>query len=234
MIINNVDLKSLGMKQLTVDIQSMDIVNNSVWNKNSISPIFIKNKRGFKSITVTLLVRGDSRQNVLNVIGAAISKLNNQSQNVIELDGYDHNFICSLKNTRISKTKVSKRYNLELKFIGYEEDKTESIYYLNRISTQTINVKGNIETPVVLEVTPSVDINTISINGLGEEIKINNLHAQKKIIIDGINFKVTEGANNKFDDVDIWEYPYLKSGSQTVECSKTLCDIKIKCKGRYI
>lgn len=121
---------------------------------------------------------------------------------------------------------------LTISLKSYSKFKDEITETLNRISSKTINVPGNLETPAILEITPSIDLININISGLGEGFTINNLTAGKKIIIeDGL---VLEEGVNKFKDYDSWGFPKLVPGSNTIIVNKTSCDIKIKYKPRWI
>ena len=102
MIIGDFNINSVNAKQLTFDIQSMDITNNSSWGEN-ISPFFVKNLKGFKKITLTLLFKGISRKEILNNISKVINKMDVEKF-TLKADGYSHLFICSLEKTEIIKT----------------------------------------------------------------------------------------------------------------------------------
>ncbi|MFR4584880.1 phage distal tail protein, partial [Clostridium cadaveris] len=65
-------------------------------------------------------------------------------------------------------------------------------------------------------------------------ITIKNLTAGKKVIINGEDGTVLENGINKFGDTELWEWPRLLPGSNTITVSKNSCDITIKYKPRYI
>ncbi|MDC4242595.1 phage tail family protein, partial [Clostridium tertium] len=101
--------------------------------------------------------------------------------------------------------------------------------------SKTINVSGNLETPAILELTPSIDLIDLTINGLDEEaIILKNLKANKKLIVNGEEGTVTVDGVNKYSDTDMWGFPRLKPGANTITVSKNNVDITIKYKPRYI
>ena len=98
-----------------------------------------------------------------------------------------------------------------------------------------INVNGNLTTPAIIEIIPTIDLVDITIEGLADDpIIIKNLTADKKVIVDGELQKVTVDGVNKYGDTDMWDFPRLQPGANTIIVNKNNCDIKIKYKPRYI
>ncbi|MPQ45079.1 phage distal tail protein [Clostridium tarantellae] len=232
MLINNIDISNFNAKQLIVDIQPSNIILEKEWVKKSLKPIFIDSNITFKSLKITLYFHGNDRQDILTNISNLISLLKEES--VLTLDGYKNKFISFLINSNIEKTIRKDRYKLNLEFDSYEvSDFIEET--LNRTTMKTINIKGNLETPCIVEITPIVDIIDIKIEGLSEDpIIIKNLEKNKTLILHGIDGTITVDGNNKFSDADLWEFPRLKPGSNNIKISRNDCNIKIKYKDEWI
>ena len=123
----------------------------------------------------------------------------------------------------------------------YEDAVTESV---GTAAGKTIDVQGDYETPCIIELTPSGAITTYTIKGAArdpvtgeaEDIVIKNLSAGKTVIIDGEACTVTEDGANKYADAEMWEFPTLLPGSNTLTfvSSSVACDVTIKYKPRYI
>ena len=106
---------------------------------------------------------------------------------------------------------------------------------MNRIINKTINAIGNLTTPAIIEITPSVYISDIKLEGLADDpIIITNIDANKTVIIDGELQKVTVDGVNKYSDTDMWDFPRLIPGYNLIKVSRNNCDIKIKYKPRFI
>ena len=207
MLINSINIKSFNAKLLTVDIQTQELSNSSEWLDNSLSPLFLANKKQFKKIDLEIAFKGASRTEILNNISNFMSKLINEV--ILTLDKYDHKYKVILKENSTEKTISKNLYKKKLSFIGYEFS-DEVIENLDRITTKTINVAGNLLTPATVEITPSIDIIDLQIDGLSNDsIIIKNLHANKKIIINSEDATVLEEGANKFIDTDMWEFPFL-------------------------
>ena len=232
MLINSINIKSFNAKLLTVDIQTQELSNSSEWLDNSLSPLFLANKKQFKKIDLEIAFKGASRTEILNNISNFMSKLINEV--ILTLDKYDHKYKVILKENSTEKTISKNLYKKKLSFIGYEFS-DEVIENLDRITTKTINVAGNLLTPATVEITPSIDIIDLQIDGLSNDsIIIKNLHANKKIIINSEDATVLEEGANKFIDTDMWEFPFLSPGANKIKISKNNCNIKIKYRPRYI
>lgn len=55
-------------------------------------------------------------------------------------------------------------------------------------------------------------IETMKINGLSDEITIKTIPRGATVVIDGETGFVTMDGENKFKDVEMFEFPYLKTG----------------------
>ncbi|MPQ44440.1 phage distal tail protein [Clostridium tarantellae] len=232
MLINNIDISKFNAKQLIVDIQPSNIILEKEWVKKSLKPIFIDYNITFKNLKITLYFHGNNRQDILTNISNLISLL--KAESTLTLDGYKNKFISFLINSNIEKTIRKDRYKLNLEFDSYEvSDFIEET--LNRTTMKTINIKGNLETPCIVEITPIVDIIDIKIEGLSEDpIIIKNLEKNKTLILHGIDGTITVDGINKFYDADLWEFPRLKPGSNNIKISRNDCNIKIKYKSKYV
>lgn len=72
--------------------------------------------------------------------------------------------------------------------------------------------KGNRWTPCRLTITALEYIETMKINGLSDEITIKTIPRGATVVIDGETGFVTMDGENKFKDVEMFEFPYLKTG----------------------
>lgn len=112
------------------------------------------------------------------------------------------------------------------------------------LESKTIKVNGDYETPCIIELIPTGDILTYllkacardPVTGEPEDILIKNLRQGKKVVIDGENCTVTEDGKNKFADTEMWEFPSLVPGENTLAfvSSSVPCEVTIKYKPRYI
>lgn len=233
MLINNIDISKYNARVLDVNIQNSSISNLSDFDiKNKLLPLFLKSKVSLNNITVTLLINSlDKRQYYLD-------KSNLLSNMLDSFDIYfkDRNlkFKCVLVNQADQPSLRQIRGRFQLTFIGYNLE-NEVIETINRITSKTVDAFGNYKVPIIMEITPVIDMIDLKITGLSEDpLIVKNLKGTKTIIIDGINGTVTQDGINKFNDTDMWEFPFLVPGKNNILLSKDTCNITIKYNPRYI
>lgn len=232
MDVNGVNINLYGAIQLGVDIQNYKYKSEYTLLTNSLTPVELSTTETLKSIKVDILFRGNNRDEVLSNISRFMMLL--KGEIIINLDGYSNSFKVYLENDSIEKKNSKRKYKLKLEFKGYSM-KDEVVENINRISSKTINMQGTQVTPVVVEITPTTALADITLEGLADEpIIIKNLTANKTVVLDGELQKVTVDGVNKYGDTDMWDFPRLKPGSNTIKVDKNNCDIKIKYKPRYI
>ena len=231
MLINNIDILKQNNATLTGrDIQSCTIVTLDEWMDNSLSPNIINQKERYSSIKVNLLIEGISEDDVLLKLSNIINSCKSGKLKFRDLS-YSYNFILDTHNEKLVSEKL---YELTLNFKCDFKIYEESIISMDRMTSKSFYIAGNTKTPCIVEITPLYDTIELVITGLNERIVIKNLHANKKIIIDGIEGTVTELGANKFADTDFWEFPFLIPGTNTIGLSKDTCNVTIKYNPRYL
>lgn len=214
------------------DIQTSKVVNYNDWLENADNPIKLKEERfKFSEITVKLLVEGSSENDVLTKISNIITKC---KSGVLKFDDIEYSFNVTLIDS-LNRIIRSEYYELTLIFQSDCKYKPQVIEVANKVTTKAITVTGNMSTPCTIEITPISDIIDIKLEGLADDpITIRNLKANKKVIIDGELGKVTVDGVNKFGDTDMWDFPRLVPGTNSIKISRNSCDINIKYKPRFI
>lgn len=233
MLINNIDISKYNARVLDVNIQNSSISNLSDLDiKNKLIPLFLKSKVSLNNITVTLLINSlDKKQYYLdksNLISIMLDSFD------IYFKDRNLKFKCILVNQVNQPSLRQIRGRFQLTFIGYNLE-NEVIETINRVISKTIDVTGNIKVPIKLEITPVIDMIDLKITGLSEDpLIVKNLKVNKTIIIDGIEGTVTQDGINKFEDTDMWEFPFLVPGKNNITLSKDTCNITIKYNPRFI
>ena len=205
---------------------------NATVSKKLIQPSKIDKDEISKSITIKILFEGKTRDEIYE----NISKFNELflDEATIKFKNLSNYFKGKIRDSSIEDTELDEWLYLNIEF-ECKAFGIEMIESLNRITTKTINVLGTYKTKAIVEITPSIDLIDLVINGLANDpITIKNLHANKKIIIDGKEGTVTEEGINKFKDTDLWEFPFLNPGVNNITLSKNSCDVVIKYEPRYL
>lgn len=232
MKINNIDISNFKAKLMDRNIKSANFEIVNYWLNSSLNPyINEKYKYNYKELSF-----------ILDIICNDATELETMKSNIIKqlaiatikFDDIDYYYRGFTSDTPVSQYIMRGNETLEVTMLVIAE-KTEIIESVNRASSKTINVQGNLETPAIVEITPSVDIIDITITGLADDfITIKNLKQGQKVIINGEDCTVLQNGVNKFGDTDFWEFPKLVPGANTITFSKNSCDINIKYKPRYL
>lgn len=229
MLINGVPVKEYGAKQLTVDFAPSTIEKTYEWNAGARLPIMVDSRATFKTATILLKVTGSSRQEI-NRNASHLHKLA-AGQAEYVLDGYKNwVFVGALSDApTLKKTIDPTVYKFTLTVTGYMRDERQQEAEINRATQGYIFVEGTRDTPIMMEITPIVDLPEFGIYGVAERgIVIKNLTEGTPIYIDGITGLVTENGQNKFNDVVMFEFPYLEPGEQLLTFSESVCNVKIQ------
>lgn len=230
MFINNIDIKTFG-----ASISSKLIHPTQVQiEKEKIGLITVKTlvDNLYKNIEIKILFQGESRDEIYKNISNFSTLIKDEFD--LKFKNLSHLYHCYLQNSETEEPGLNDWMYLNLSLEAYEYS-SEVIEIMNRVTSKTINNAGNCDTPVTIEITPSISLADLIITGLADDpITIKNLTASKKIVLNGEDGTVLENGVNKFADVELWEWPRLKPGANTITVSKSSCDITIKYKPRYI
>lgn len=232
MLANNVNINNFGAELLDLDIQNATLDTQKDWLKKAYSPIILDQQLTYKKITTKISIKGTSREDVLN---KASNLKNLFKKATLQFDDMAFLYDCTLDDDTIERFARKNKLTMECNFsagYAYKPALTET---LNHVSSKTINISGNLPTPAIVTITVPIDTISITVTGLGEDpITIKNLKENTPRIINGEDGTVLEGTTNKFGDTDLWEFPSLQPGSNTIGVSTANCIIQIQYKPRWI
>lgn len=229
MIINNKDTKEFGATLLDYNIENSEVVNYDDWMDGSFSPTTHRQVFKFSYVECNFLFEQNNDDIAEMMISNFIKHLSKAEIKIEDLARTYKGVLDEINKDKIVKGK----FELTLKWKCEYSFKEEPDFILES-RTGSLFVPGNTETPAIVEITSAINLIDLNIKGLGEDILIKNLTANKKIIIDGEEGKVTEEDKNKFNDYDSWGFPYLVPGENTISMDKDNVEVKIKYKSRWI
>lgn len=230
-LVNNIDISNFKAKLITKDIQTAGIITYDDWLRSSLNPLDLGKKENYKHIKITLYIEDVDEDSALTDISNLVKQFEKCTIKFDDLSYYYDCTIVTKNHEKFGDNEGKYSLDVELKGYAYRSEITEAA---NRLSSKTINVSGNQETPAIVEITPSINLVDLTITGFGESFTIKNLTAGQKVVINGEDGTVLQGSANKFSDWDGWEFPRLSPGANTITFSKSSCDITIKYKPRWI
>lgn len=220
MLINSKDIKLYGCSLILYEIGASEIQKSIEWTKGALSPLVFFEANKYKEVKVSLLMEAINRE-ILEGYKSNLAKDIKQATIKFKDSKYIYDGVLeSISFKNINRLAIEVTIN----FKAIQKNDLETIT-LAKSLTQKINVKGNVDTECIIEVTaPSAAAASFTINN----ITIKNIPANKTVVIDGIKKKVTIDGSNFFNNVELWEFPILNAGDNTITQSLTTVDVKIK------
>lgn len=220
-------------------IQPRQIKTYTEWTEHSLNPNRQWNPEPqFFDVIIEMIVSGNTKTEAEILISDATSDFINGD--IFKLDNAELSIRAEV--TGIEKEFIKRwDYKVTVTMQGWEKSAGQHTVAING-TLQTVSIEGNQPTPCIVEITPSVDLASVDVDGIAynhisgdkETITIRNLKAGKTVIINGEDCTVLQEGANKFADTDMWEFPVLKSGANTISCSSDKCTVTLKYKPRYV
>lgn len=213
-----------GIEQWNVSPAYAAVSNESEWTAGAALPFMVEGTAGLKTIKVTVMVRGTSRDDIWKKAEAFVATLLRPCE--IRLDGFEHRFYMYLKNATQTEISLNRHHKATLELTGYEHG--DEVQISSAAKSIAVNNPGTLLTPAIVEITPVINLASLTITGLVRDrytgtdkpIVISNLINGSKIIINGETGMATQGGVNKFSEVSLWDLPTLEPGENTVTVDK--------------
>lgn len=216
MKINNHNLKEYGARVLNWVYQP-NLLNRELFQpENSITPHVGPVKPEPKPMELDLEFTDKT------MISNFISELLSNDINILDIDdGFLYQCWCTTLSSPVEEV-YHGWYNIKIPLFVIQTTAERSIHLTE--ATTHIFVQGNWEVECRYEITPSVDLSSITIN----DYTVKNLKRNEKLVLDGVTKRVyTETNSNKYGDTKLKKnkFPTLKHGEQTIEISSLNADI---------
>ena len=238
MIINGREIAYYGAKEWNVAPSFSAISNSSQWLAGTATPLLLNSEIGMKKFKVSVMLEGKSRQEIWKNAGRLITALLKPAK--IEFDHFQNFFCMVLTNASYAELSLKKFHKATLELAGYEYGREVIVENTGtRISTENT---GNLPTPAVLAITPTIGKVSLTLTGLVHDrytledkpITISNLTDGKTIILDGETGLVTEGGVNKIGEVDMWGLPTLQPGYNIIQMNQSGMEVEMRYKPRFV
>lgn len=229
MLIDGINPIVYGVTSYNKEIGLAEVTTYDDWLRQSINPTLVGQKETWKVIDLSFFLRGATE----DIITANISNLANSLKRcIIQFDGLSFYYSCILETTKVIKhSQLQQVLEVTLKSsYGYKAPVTDILTHLN---SKVVTVLGNLSTAAIVTVTAPVDTISVVLTGLGSNITIKNLKANIPVVIDGESCTVISNGLNKFLDTDMWGFPVLQPGANTVGINSTSCIVNISYKPKY-
>ena len=108
----------------------------------------------------------------------------------------------------------------------YESEKS-----ITTNTSKTININSPKPCYANLEISANTNVISAVISINDTDITVNNIKGNEKIYIG--SGKVLAGGKSKIEDVDIWEFPILRPGSNTIKVNREDVNVTVKYNERW-
>lgn len=236
MRIGNVDVSTYNARQFRVSFDHNSLKNSSEWVAGSALPLLMQNTVGFKSINVTLVVKGTDREDIIKNCSKITGLL--MQPVTLTLDGFDHKFRVALRTASRRESTEKIWHLLELAFEGYEFGEDVVVSGSESI---TVNNPGTAPvSPCKVEVIPRISSATAQLTGICRDyytgadlpVTVNELTTDQTVTLDGMTGLVTEEGDLK--EVDMWGLPALVPGENVITCTNTLMNLRVTVRPIYL
>lgn len=194
------------------------------WPKKALQGVRVNSRvHTFRNLKLTIHFYGGevAEDNIIKFIEHSSSctfKYKNKNYDVSIKEEDDNKPIVLNSNT----TKIDLNYDI---LNVYKDTKTVTI-----AGSGTININSPKECYANLEITASTALPSCKITINGYVITIKNVKANETVYIG--SGKVTAGGKSKMNDVDMWEFPILKNGVNTISIDNNV-SLKVKYNERW-
>ena len=233
MIVNGIDIEDKykgNIKVLNQSIEPRNVITYTDWLDDAFDLIIHKdNKYRDFEVHISILLSGDSMQKC-EMIRSEMLRL--FQSGVIRLD--DMNMTCDFVFKSESITMLNKwRYSYELTLTAYNKKGSQEI--INFTGTDKVfTADATAISPAVIKITSNIGLNTLTITGMTKNpVTIQNIAINSPIIIDGEKCTIEENGNNIFGRTDLWEFPVIRPGTNTIRLSSA-CTCTLTYKPRYL
>ena len=233
MYINEWNIAEADARQFNVTNGNQAFSSASEWIKGGLVPALMDNKAGFKNLSVTLLVYGNSRAEARLHISEILSHLLEPAD--IHLEGFDTTFRGTLtghtvtEHKRIAGWSGWRRFlQLVLTFQGFEcgEEIKNQITTGDEEDAEMVIVNpGTADTPLYLVIecqNLAAEAESIRVSGLpSSDIVLPHESATDTFILDGttglLRYKTATTDEEPLPEgAEVWALPYVSKGNTTL------------------
>lgn len=226
MRINGTDIRRYGAKQLTVEVQPPKMAAGYELFPKALLPVEYETDIPLGTMSVTIYFRERNRAALQRTMSSFMEQFG-ASCTIDEIRGYKGKFKAFLTDGKYTKTLKLEKKILELSFDGYFFDEEKEAIFDAKTSGK-LYAEGSRKTPCVIEITAKSSLAGYALTINGDAYKVETLAAGKTVIIDGVTGKVTLDGENAFSIVDMWQFPRLRTGENTLTFSTNKAKVKIR------
>lgn len=214
------------------EIRPCEVISYDNWSEDGLFPIDLKDTQfQWSEIYLEYFVEGFNETQTETLVSNLISA---HTKCNLRFENLNFTYRCKLaEKPEIEHITVNVKKVMILLKSDYKYKDT--IVKLLKAGGETFFQRGNIKTPLIIKLLPKVDVALLDLKINENVIKLQNITNNTEVIVDGSEFTVTKNGVIDFTLVnDLWEFPILLPGDNTVLVDNENIEVSIMYTPRYV
>lgn len=230
MTVNGKDIAEFGATLLSADYGYSTITNYKDWLRGAHQPLFYEQTITYTKATYKIIVESDELDKKCSDLVAAMAK------SLVRVSDCDWSLDGTVNNVSDSNRIAPTAREIEVEMEGIKVADRETLTHEFTIGKEwEFEAKGNTDVPCVIEISPDMGYVNLDLTLNGTLYRTKNISSTDiLLIIDSENGIITLDGDNKIEDYDAWELPYIKGGTNTMSFASGAPTVKIKYNGRWM
>lgn len=232
MTVNNIPTSLYGATLLSAEYGYNKVTNYNDWLRGAKNPLFFGQDKTYTEARFRFIVEAanlnDLDKNCSDLYNAMSVSIVREENSDWSIDGH---VTAADETNRISPL----AREIEISFEGIKVADRELLTNVMTFGTSwTFETKGNQEVPCRIEIVPDMGYAEMKLTLNGKLYQINTIGSDAlSLVIDSEKGLVTLDDENKIEDYESWEFPYLRGGLNTLSINGAPT-VKISYNGRWM
>ena len=223
MLINNKKIETFNCKPLKFLVNHSNYANESIFMNNSLIYSEGYNKEELRSLETEFLFRG-TKSDVEKNISRFIEEV---KRSIIKKGDLNYKVNIASSEYIDILTQYSNKQSIKFDVLDvYEDEKS-----ITKNTNFNITINSPKECYANLELSASTNVISYTVTINDTEIVVKNIKGGETVYIG--SGKVLAGGKSKIDDVELWEFPVLKPGTNNITVNRADVNLKIKYNERW-
>lgn len=217
--INSVDCGTYGATLLSIDWGYSTVTTYKDWLRNAKNPIYYGQDQTYTTAEIKFLVEGTDYNDLDRKSSNLVAAMKKCVIKVSDCDFYLDGDLVDSKNDKISS--LAREVNVSLEGVKIAETDTQThVFKLNE--PWELDIKGNSAVPCVIKIVPEMGYTSLDMTINDKTFKVKNvLSSVLTLVIDSVQGTILQDDENKIEDYEAWEFPYLQPGKNIIKINGT-------------
>lgn len=213
--INSVDCGAYGATLLSIDWGYATVTTYKDWLRNAKNPLYFGQDQTYTTAAIKFLVEGTDYNDIDKKSSNLVAAMRKCVIKVSDCDFYLDGDLVDSSNDKISP--IAREVNITIEGIKIAETDVQS-HTFTADEPWEFTIKGNSAVPCVIKITPDIGYVSLELTINDKTFVIKNVASKTlALVIDSEQGTVREDGENKIEDYESWEFPYLQAGTNKIQ-----------------